>query len=135
MEMSGTCFEIVSRWLPKHSLQQSGRRLFQAAWFRNRRVWWAREEWKGWACMRNVGAGVGCVCVWGGGAEEHTSQLLSEKWAVTVMAGWEDGVVAPMSENSLLSFSNPSLQLVLLNGRTQCYPLPVEMPSSCHLQV
>lgn len=63
MEMSGTCFEIVSRWLPKHSLQQSGRRLFQAAWFRNRRVWWAREEWKGWACMRNVGAGVGGVCV------------------------------------------------------------------------
>lgn len=75
------------------------------------------------------------VCVWGGGAEEHTSQLLSEKWAVTVMAGWEDGVVAPMSENSFLSFSNPSLQLVLLNGRTQCYPLPVEMPSSRHLQV
>lgn len=56
----------------EHSLQQSGRRLFQAARVRNRRAWWPREEWKGWACTRDIGA---CR---GGGAEEYTSQLLSE---------------------------------------------------------
>lgn len=99
----------------EHSLQQSGRRLFQAARVRNRRASWAREAWKGWACMRDTGA---CR----GAGQRSIPASFSQKWAVTVMTGQEAGVAAPMSDNAPFLSLNSSLQLVLLNGTTQCYP-------------
>lgn len=46
--------------------------------------------------------------------------LSAQKGAMTVTTGWEAGAVTLMSENlPFLSFSNPSLHLVLLHGTTQ----------------